>query len=57
MPLTIGQVYKARLQFVIDNLGIAMDVELQVRSFDRQTGRAGCQFRIWSRRIFPPCAT
>ena len=42
MPLTIGQVYKARLQFVIDNLGIGMDVELQVRSFDRQTGRAGC---------------
>ncbi|WP_150776502.1 PilZ domain-containing protein, partial [Pseudomonas fluorescens] len=45
LQLTIGQVYKARLQFVIDNLGIAMDVELQVRSFDRQTGRAGCQFQ------------
>ena len=45
MPLTIGEVYKARLQFVIDNLGLAMDVELQVRSFDRATGRAGCQFQ------------
>ena len=45
MPLTIGQVHKARLQFVIDNLGLAMDVELQVRSFDRQTGRVGCQFQ------------
>lgn len=45
LPLTIGEVYKARLQFVIDNLGLAMDVELQVRSFDRATGRAGCQFQ------------
>ena len=45
LPLKVGDVYKARLQFVIDNLGLAMDVELQVRSFDRQTGRAGCQFQ------------
>lgn len=45
LPLKIGDVHKARLQFVIDNLGLAMDVELQVRSFDRQTGRAGCQFQ------------
>ncbi len=45
LPLKIGDVYKARLQFVIDNLGLAMDVELQVRSFDRETGRAGCQFQ------------
>ncbi|MHC8390371.1 PilZ domain-containing protein [Pseudomonas sp. MDT2-39-1] len=45
LPLKIGDVYKARLQFVIDNLGLAMDVELQVRSFDRPTGRAGCQFQ------------
>ena len=45
LPLKIGDVYKARLQFVIDNLGLAMDVELQVRSFDRQSGRAGCQFQ------------
>ncbi|VVN22779.1 alginate biosynthesis protein Alg44 [Pseudomonas fluorescens] len=45
LPLKVGEVYKARLQFVIDNLGLAMDVELQVRSFDRQTGRAGCQFQ------------
>jgi alginate biosynthesis protein Alg44 len=45
MPLKVGDVYKARLQFVIDNLGLAMDVELQVRSNDRQTGRTGCQFQ------------
>jgi alginate biosynthesis protein Alg44 len=44
-PLTIGQVYKGRLQFVIDTLSLAMDVELQVRSFDPRSGRAGCQFQ------------
>lgn len=43
--LKIGAVHKARLQFVIDNLGLAMDVELQVRSYDRQSGRTGCQFQ------------
>ncbi|MEB0044346.1 MULTISPECIES: alginate biosynthesis protein Alg44 [unclassified Pseudomonas] len=43
--LTLGEVHKARLQFVIDNLGLAMDVELQIRSYDRQTGRTGCQFQ------------
>ncbi|MGH8389778.1 MAG: PilZ domain-containing protein [Pseudomonas sp.] len=45
LPLKVGDVYKARLQFVVDNLGLAMDVEFQVRSFDRQTSRAGCQFQ------------
>jgi alginate biosynthesis protein Alg44 len=45
LPLKVGDKYKARLQFVIDNLGLAMDVELQVRSFDRETGRTGCQFQ------------
>jgi alginate biosynthesis protein Alg44 len=45
LPLKIGDVYKARLQFVIDNLGLAMDVELLIRSVDSQTGRVGCQFQ------------
>ncbi|MBV4460207.1 alginate biosynthesis protein Alg44 [Pseudomonas sp. COR58] len=45
LPLKVGDVHKARLQFVIDNLGLAMDVEMQVRSHDRQTGRTGCQFQ------------
>lgn len=45
LPLKVGDVHKARLQFVIDNLGLAMDVELQVRSIDRPTGRVGCQFQ------------
>ncbi|MFJ4192904.1 PilZ domain-containing protein [Pseudomonas sp. NPDC089534] len=45
LPLKVGDVHKARLQFVIDNLGLAMDVEMQIRSHDRQTGRTGCQFQ------------
>ena len=41
----VGDVLKGRLQFVIDNLGLAMDVDLLVRNADRQTGRVGCQFQ------------
>jgi len=40
-----GEVIKGRLQFLIDNLGLAMDVEMQVRSIDPSTGRVGCQFQ------------
>jgi alginate biosynthesis protein Alg44 len=40
-----GEVLKGRLQFLIDNLGLAMDVDLQVRSIDSSTGRVGCQFQ------------
>ncbi|WP_419735234.1 PilZ domain-containing protein [Pseudomonas sp. COR18] len=43
--LTLGEVYKGRLMFVIDNLGLGMDVELQIRAYDRQHGRVGCQFQ------------
>ncbi|MEB0042917.1 MULTISPECIES: PilZ domain-containing protein [unclassified Pseudomonas] len=41
----IGDVIKGRLQFLVDNLGLAMDIELQVRSVDAVTGRVGCQFQ------------
>ena len=44
-PLALGQVHKGRLQFVIDNLGLGMDVELLIRSYDRQSGRTGCEFQ------------
>jgi alginate biosynthesis protein Alg44 len=43
--MTPGQVIKGRLQFLIDNLGLAMDVELQIRSIDSASGRVGCQFQ------------
>jgi alginate biosynthesis protein Alg44 len=43
--LQAGEVLKGRLQFLIDNLGLAMDVDLQVRSIDSSTGRVGCQFQ------------
>jgi alginate biosynthesis protein Alg44 len=41
----LGEVIKGRMQFLIDNLGLAMDVELQVRAFDPSSGRVGCQFQ------------
>ena len=44
-PLSVGEVHKGRLQFVIDNLGLVMDVDLLVRNVDRQSGRVGCQFQ------------
>lgn len=40
----VGEVIPGRMQFLIDNLGLAMDVELQVRSVDA-SGRVGCQFQ------------
>lgn len=43
--LKVGEVIKGRLQFLIDNLGLAMDVELQIRSIDPSSGRVGCQFQ------------
>ena len=43
-PLVQGQVYKGRMMFVIDNLGLGMDIEFQVRSVEAD-GRMGCQFQ------------
>lgn len=43
--LTVGHTYKGRLQFVIDNLGLAMDTELLVRDIDSKTGRVGTAFQ------------
>ncbi|GFM86235.1 alginate biosynthesis protein Alg44 [Pseudomonas cichorii] len=45
IKLTEGEVIKGRLQFLIDNLGLAMDVEMQVRSISSASGRVGCQFQ------------
>ncbi len=42
--LTQGEVYRGRMMFVIDNLGLGMDIEFQVRSLDSD-GRAGCAFQ------------
>lgn len=41
----VGEIVRGRLQFLIDNLGLAMDVALQVRSVDSASGRIGCQFQ------------
>ena len=33
-PLAVGDVVRGRLQFVVDNLGLSMDIEFLVRSSD-----------------------
>ncbi|WPP00745.1 alginate biosynthesis protein Alg44 [Pseudomonas sp. HR96] len=43
-PLAQGEVHKGRLMFMIDSLGLGMEVEFQVRSIDAN-GRSGCQFQ------------
>lgn len=43
-PLVQGEVYRGRLMFVIDNLGLGMDIEFQARSVDGD-GRVGCAFQ------------
>ncbi|HGM5583418.1 TPA: PilZ domain-containing protein [Pseudomonas putida] len=43
--LPVGDVVRARLQFVVDNLGLSMDIEFLVRSRDPQSGRTGAEFQ------------
>ncbi|PVZ12394.1 MULTISPECIES: alginate biosynthesis protein Alg44 [unclassified Pseudomonas] len=43
-PLVEGQIYRGRLMFVVDNLGLGMDVQFQARSADND-GRVGAQFQ------------
>lgn len=49
-PLKVGEVLRGRLQFVVDNLGLAMDIEFQVRSFNSADGRTGAQFQNLEQR-------
>ncbi|MDU9390584.1 alginate biosynthesis protein Alg44 [Pseudomonas japonica] len=49
-PLNIGEVLRGRLQFTVDNLGLSMDIEFQVRSFNPASGRAGVQFQNLEQR-------
>ncbi|GAB3482125.1 alginate biosynthesis protein Alg44 [Azotobacter salinestris] len=39
-----GAFHRGKLLFQLDSLGLAMDVEFQVRNLDPETGRTGCQF-------------
>jgi len=43
--LTVGDVLRGRLQFTVDNLGLSMDIEFQVRSYHPDSGRTGAQFQ------------
>ncbi|WP_306579825.1 alginate biosynthesis protein Alg44 [Pseudomonas sp.] len=44
-PLSAGDVMRGRLQFVVDNLGLSIDIEFQVRSYNLDNGRTGAQFQ------------
>jgi len=52
-PITqVGAYHRGKLLFQLDNLGLAMDVEFQVRNLDPENGRTGCQFHgLGSREI------
>ncbi|QXH47795.1 alginate biosynthesis protein Alg44 [Pseudomonas xanthosomatis] len=43
--LPVDEVMRGRLQFVVDNLGLSMDVEFLVRTSNPQTGRTGAEFQ------------
>ncbi|HCN44249.1 MAG TPA: hemolysin D [Pseudomonas sp.] len=49
-PLPVGDVMRGRLQFTVDNLGLSMDVEFQVRAYNPATGRTGAQFQNLEQR-------
>lgn len=44
-PLAVGEVLRGRLQFTVDNLGLSMDIEFQVRAYNAGDGRTGAQFQ------------
>ncbi|NIE76394.1 HlyD family efflux transporter periplasmic adaptor subunit [Pantoea sp. Tr-811] len=44
-PLNVGDVLRGRLQFTVDNLGLSMDIEFQVRAYQSGSGRTGAQFQ------------
>jgi PilZ domain. len=35
-PLSVGEVLRGRLQFTVDNLGLSMDIEFQVRGLQQR---------------------
>ena len=43
--LPVNEVTRGRLQFVVDNLGLSMDVEFLVRTSNPDTGRTGAEFQ------------
>ncbi|MGH8353602.1 MAG: PilZ domain-containing protein [Pseudomonas sp.] len=43
-PIQVGDYHKGKLQFIIDNLSLAIEVEFQVKALDPASGRVGCQF-------------
>ena len=44
VPAQVGDFHKGRLQFKLDSLDLAIDIDFQVRSVNADNGRVGCQF-------------
>ncbi|MCP1623144.1 alginate biosynthesis protein Alg44 [Pseudomonas nitroreducens] len=41
----VGDLHKGKLLFQIDSISFSLEVEFQVRSYDRETSRVGCEFQ------------
>ncbi|MCP1642342.1 alginate biosynthesis protein Alg44 [Pseudomonas citronellolis] len=44
-PIQVGDLHKGKLLFQIDSISFALEVEFQVRSFDPDSRRTGCEFQ------------
>ena len=44
-PVQVGDLHKGKLLFQIDSISFSLEVEFQVRSYDSDSGRVGCEFQ------------
>ncbi|MBD9630417.1 HlyD family efflux transporter periplasmic adaptor subunit [Pseudomonas sp. PDM19] len=44
-PVQVGDLHKGKLLFQIDSISFSLEVEFQVRSYDRESARVGCEFQ------------
>lgn len=45
IPVQVGDLHKGKLLFQIDSISFSLEVEFQVRSYDRDSARVGCEFQ------------
>ncbi|MBO3274850.1 alginate biosynthesis protein Alg44 [Pseudomonas schmalbachii] len=43
-PMQVGEMYRGKLLFQIDSISFSLEVEFQVRNFNPDTRRTGCEF-------------
>lgn len=44
-PIQVGDLHKGKLLFQIDSISFSLEVDFQVRSFDPESRRVGCEFQ------------